>query len=462
MGLGRLLWAAGLLGLLWGTGVQNAPVNSTDAAMPPTNSSTPDTSAPPTAASPGTTPQLPNPPEAGPKPSKPKPPKHRLSKSFSCDRHDLTAEYHTRVPIKCQVPITDDLRLQVWKYSIKKQAWDKRDYPTVLVNKTLPPGGELVYDSNPALVPGTVHWAEGAKPNTPLQAYSMTPKPPAYTLFIQALSHESQGIYLWAYGPTDNPTQYSVRVRVRMFRPPSLTLLPHTILRGDPFQATCTAADYYPGKNVSLAWFEDGVEVTDPERIQTQRHFRPDGITTVSTLTSTLVGGEVPPRQFMCQFVWHRDAVSLSRYTATGEATVLPKPTILMDFGDTHAICTASCVLSGASFAWLLGESYTPTEGAVETYVECPEDPKLRGLRSELPLNKDTSEYTCRLAGYPATVPVMEHHGRYQFPAEDTTEQQVTLSLEVVVAVIGIAVALILLLAVCVRVVRTSKRRRRL
>ncbi|BAP00723.1 envelope glycoprotein C [Pteropodid alphaherpesvirus 1] len=458
MGPERLLWAAGVLGLLWGMGVHNAPVDSTEAAVPDTNTSTRATPAPSGGPSSGSTTHRPN--QTEPKPPKLKPP--RLSNQLlSCERHDLTAEYHTRVPIKCRVPATNASRIQVWKYSIKKQAWDKRDYPTVMVDKPLPPGGELVYDSNPSLVAGTVVWAEGAKPNTPLPAFSLRSKPPTYTLFIHSLTHDSQGIYLWAYGSEDNPTQYSTRVRVRVFRPPTLTLLPHTILSGDPFRATCTASDYYPGKNVSLTWFEEGVEVTDPERIQTQRHFRPDGITTVSTFTSALVGGEVPPRRFTCNFVWHRDAVSLSRYTASGEATVLPKPKILMDFGDTHAICTASCVPRGASFVWLLGESYTPTEGAVETYVECADDPSLQGLRSELPLTKDTSEYTCRLAGYPSTVPVMEHHGRYQFPTEDTTEQQVTLSLEVVVAVVGIAVALILLLAVCVRVVRTSKRRRR-
>ncbi|AHM96020.1 envelope glycoprotein C [Papiine alphaherpesvirus 2] len=385
---------------------------------------------------------------------------------FRCKRPDVVALFGGRVAMGCRVPRpTADFRLRIWRVAAPR-AEAGRPEPAepgaVLVNVTAPPpDGELVYDSAPGATGARVRWAEGAGPDARPRVYALEGTFPTLRLVIQELTLARQGWYFWARGPADQPLRYGTWTRVRMLRRPSLSIRPHAVLEGEPFGATCVAANYYPGDRAAFRWFEGGDEVAAPDRVRTRVDAQRDGFSATSTLTSEARAGLAPPRNLTCEFTWHRDAVSFSRRNATGAPTVLPRPTIEMEFGGDEAVCTAACVPEGVALQWLLGADPAPAGNAVASGGPCPGRPGLARLRSALPLSREHSEYTCRLVGYPATVPVLEHHGRREPPPRDPVGQQVTTALEWAgiatgaVAAIGLAVGV----GVCAR--RALERRRR-
>ncbi|AAU88110.1 envelope glycoprotein C [Cercopithecine alphaherpesvirus 2] len=399
----------------------------------------------------------------------PGPARERPTKSppvpFRCKRPDVSAHYGGRVAVACRFPRpTGEFRLQIWRVA-PAGGEDDRLGPiepgAVLVNVTVPAGGRLVYDSAPDRAGERVRWAEGAGPGAHPPLYSVDGTFPTQRLVVHELTRATQGSYLWTRGPPEHPHRYGTWTRVRMVRRPSLSIRPHTVLEGEPFGATCVAADYYPGDGAAFRWFEGGDEVAAPERVRTRVDARRDGFSATSTLTSEARAGLAPARNLTCEFTWHRDAVSFSRRNATGAPTVLPRPTIEMEFGGDEAVCTAACVPEGVELRWLLGADPAPAENAVVAGGPCPGRPGLARLRSALPLSREHSEYTCRLVGYPATVPVLEHHGRHEPPPRDPVGQQVTTALEWAGVAAGSAAAIGLAVGVGVCARRALERRRR-
>nr|BAC58084.1 glycoprotein C [Macacine alphaherpesvirus 1] len=383
------------------------------------------------------------------------------SAQFRCKRPDVSALYGSRVVIGCRLPRpTADFRLQIWRVAAAAHT-EPVEPGAVLVNVTAPPDGELVYDSAPNRTEARVRWAEGAGPDARPRVYSIEGTFPTQRLVIQELTVARQGLYLWIRGPAERPLRYGTWTRVRMLRRPSLSIRAHTVLEGEPFGATCVAANYYPGDRAAFCWIEGGGEVVAPERVQTRVDAQRNGFSATSTLTSEARAGLAPPRNLTCEFTWHRDSVSFSRRNATGAPTVLPRPTIEMEFGSGEAVCTAACVPEGVELQWLLGADPAPAEDAAASGGPCPGHPGLARVRSALPLSREHSEYTCRLVGYPPTVPVLEHHGRHEPAPRDPVGQQVTTALEWAGIAAGSAAAIGLAVGVGVYVRRAVARRRR-
>ncbi|ARS01756.1 envelope glycoprotein C [Macacine alphaherpesvirus 1] len=382
---------------------------------------------------------------------------------FRCKRPDVFALYGSRVVIGCRLARpTADFRLQIWRVAAAAGGHTGPVEPgAVLVNVTAPPDGELVYDSAPNETAAGVRWAEGAGPGASPRAYSIEGTFPTQRLVIGELTLARQGLYLWIRGPAEHPLRYGTWTRVRMLRRPSLAISPHAVLEGERFGATCVAANYYPGDRAAFRWFEGDDEVAAPDLIATRVDAQRNGFTATSTLTSEARAGLAPARNLTCEFTWHRDSVSFSRRNATGAPRVLPRPTIELEFAGGEAVCTAACVPEGVELRWLLGADPAPAEDAAASGGPCPGHPGLARVRSALPLSREHSEYTCRLVGYPPTVPVLEHHGRHDPAARDPVDRQVTAALEWVGIAAGSAAAIGLVAGVGVWARRAVARRRR-
>ncbi|ARS01682.1 envelope glycoprotein C [Macacine alphaherpesvirus 1] len=382
---------------------------------------------------------------------------------FRCKRPDVFALYGSRVVIGCRLPRpTADFRLQIWRVAAAAAGRTGPVEPgAVLANVTAPPDGELVYDSAPDKAGARVRWAEGAGPSADPRVYSIEGTFPTQRLVIRELTLARQGLYLWIRGPPEQPLRYGTWTRVRMLRRPSLSIRPHTVLEGERLAATCVAANYYPGDRAAFRWFEGDGEVAAPDLVRTRVDAQRNGFSATSTLTSEARAGAGPARNLTCEFTWHRDSVSFTRRNATGAPTVLPRPTIEMEFGGGEAVCTAACVPEGVELQWLLGADPAPAEDAAASGAPCPGHPGLARVRSALPLSREHSEYTCRLVGYPPTVPVLEHHGRHEPAPGDPVDRQVTAALEWVGIAAGSAAAVGLVAGVGVCARRAVARRRR-
>ncbi|KAB2530354.1 hypothetical protein AMR77_25745 [Escherichia coli] len=384
-----------------------------------------------------------------------------------CDSESVSAAHGMRLEIRCRVPRADDLRMQIWKYPLIARANHQKSKTESLFGKNdfkPPHGGELVFDNKPdSRELKDTPWAEGARPGSRLLRYSMLGEPPHQKLAIHALTNATQGLYYWVWGNSTNRYKNWTAVVVNMYRPPMLTMDAPPVLDGDRYKVTCTARDYYPNLKAEFTWYENDTVPVPPELVHTRVRMGSEGFTAVSTLTSASPALMYVTPSIRCQLVWQRDAVSYTRLVASADVGTLPRPRITMRFDEERATCEANCVPRSARALWLLGDDHVQTADAPTFHSPdgCPEHPEFGSLQSSMPVSMEFSEYTCRLAGYPDGVPVIEHSASHVASVADSAGSQVVTVLKTLGIIVAVCAALLAVVLVVVWAVRAAGRARR-